>query len=109
MYWWEACSMHSDQEERGGTWKDGAFTSIFKEYKNCLISCEHSVGTKDCFHAYLCRGIEKPDEIIPQDLKAGFEVLFKLYDVLKADNAPTIEEERHSSSSIHCLLNIIFL
>ncbi len=67
-----------------------------RECKNQVLFCEHAVTAGDVFCSYLQRALKKLDDMTPKAFKACFEVLFKLYDNLKADYELTIgEKERH--------------
>ncbi len=61
-----------------------------KEYKNRVLSGENAVAAGDVFCSYMRRALKKPDDMTPKAFKARFEVLFKLYDDLKADYELTI-------------------
>ncbi len=71
------------------------FAIIMKEYKNQVLSGEHAVAAGDVFCSYLCKGLKKPDNMTPKAFKKRFEVLFKLYDDLKADFELTIGKKEH--------------
>ncbi len=76
-----------------------------KEYKNGILSSEHSVTTRDVFHTYLRLGIQNPDNMTLNAFMVCFKVLFKLYDNFNADYELTIgEKECHYNafSADHC-------
>ncbi len=56
------------------------------EYKNWVLSGDHSVATGDVFCTYLNRGIKKLDNMTPNASKVRFEAIYKQYIDLKADN-----------------------
>ncbi len=53
-YWRVACAIDNDKKEIDGTWKDWAFDSIVKEYKNWVLSSIHSIANR-VFCTYPCR------------------------------------------------------
>ncbi len=53
-----------------GNWKDGAFVFIMKEYKNFILSTEHTVVAGDVLHTYLRCGIKKPENMTAKAFKA---------------------------------------
>ena len=94
-YWNEACSENKDRKE-GETWSDGSFAIVMKEYKNRVLSGENGVAAGDVFRSFLRKALRKPDDMTPKAFKARFEVLFKLYDDLKADFELTIGEKERN-------------
>ncbi len=56
-----------------------------KDYKNLVLSGEHSVVAGDIFCVHFCTGVKKLDNMTPESFKTCFEILLKLYDKLKAD------------------------
>ncbi len=68
-----------------------------KEYKNRVLSSEHTVAEGDVFHSNLQKGLKKLDNMTPKAFKACFKVLFKLYDDLKADYELTIGKRNATS------------
>ncbi len=86
-YWRETCAEYKDQKE-GNAWSDGLFAIIMKSFP-----CKHAVAMGDDFCSYLQKGQKKAENMNPKAFKAGFKVLFKLYDDLKAGYELTIGEK----------------
>ncbi len=66
-----------------------------RKYKNQVLPGENAVAAGNVLCSYLQRALKKLDNMKPKAFKACFEVLFKLYDNLKADYKLTIGEKEH--------------
>ncbi len=69
------------------------FPSSLRDYKNQVLSNEHAVPAGDVFCSYLQRALKKPDNMTLKAFKECFQVLFKLYDNLKADYELTMSKK----------------
>ncbi len=67
--------------------------SSCKNIKIESFSGKHAIAAWDVICSYLQKGLKKLDDMTPKAFKACFEVLFKLYDDLKADYELTIDEK----------------
>ncbi len=86
----EACALHNDKKETGDTWKDRVFI------KNCILYGKHSISAMGHLLYLLLQRVEKPNNMTPKDFIAWFEVLFQLYNNIKADNELTIRKKEKS-------------